>query len=194
MIHERGPKILEFTVPADGKGEPAGAGSKTAEPLGKRFAEARDSEGRILLKYRPSSKFTKPWMEKVTRHAGIHWMGKPPLDGALYLDLGFYETRSKDHYFHRKSGDVLRPDAPAYPCATETVDYDKMRRAISDSLTIAGVILDDRRVVGGEGFKMFADTPPYRACAVIRLGLMKAVTVEDLQLVSPPAPGQETLA
>lgn len=191
MNHERGPTILEFAVP----GQPAGSGSKSPMPKGRmvgdRFIPVLDAKGRPVFYVKPSSEKTEPWMAKVIGFGRKAWGSRPPLNGAIWLDLGLYEMRPLRHYYRRKSGDVLRPDAPAYPHDTETHDYDKMRRAISDSLTQARVFHDDRRVVGGEGFKLFADLPPRQPCAVIRFGLMKAVTVADLGL--PPVPGQETL-
>lgn len=197
MNHRFGPTIFAVYVPAMEISKPtdqpfAGAGSKTAEPLGKRFSEARDSDGRLILKYRPASKFTDPWMEKVIKASETVWARREPLDGALWFDVAFFENRPRSHFYHRKSGDVLRPDAPAYPHQTDTHDYDKLRRAVCDSLTQAKVIVDDKRVVGGPGMKFYVEDGSVYGC-VIRLGRMVAQTVADLGAVSPPPEGQESL-
>lgn len=193
MLPYRDRMLLELFV----SGQPAGAGSKTAQAIGKRGSERRDHTGRLVLIYRPSSSATEPWMEKVeatARQFTIDHEWDAPLDGALWLDVAFYEKRPSAHFFHRKEGDVLRPDAPAYPHQTSTHDIDKMRRAISDSLTRAGVIADDKRIVAGGAWKFYADGPPRAACAVIRLGRMLHQTVEQAGIESPPPIGQEMLA
>lgn len=195
MLPERGPVLFELAVP----GQPAGSGSKVPMPKGRmvggRFKPVVDGIGRPVFYVKPSSEKTEPWMKKVRAAAEEHWAGRGPLDGALWLDVAFYELRPpSSHYFHRKGGDVLRPDAPAYPDTTETHDIDKMRRAISDSLTNAGVLADDKRVVAGSEWKFYADESPRRACAVIRVGRMLHQTVEEAG-IAPPAPdGQGQLA
>lgn len=183
----RGLQELELTVP----GQPAGAGSKTAQTIGARGKEKRDRAGRILLIYRHQSEATKPWMEKVIEHLERAWGTRPPLDGALWLDCAFYELRPQAHFF---ADGRLRPEAPAFPHTTMTHDKDKMRRAVCDCLTQAKVIADDKRVVDGQAWKFYADDPPRKACAVIRLGLMKHQTAEEAEIASPPPTGQEQLA
>lgn len=190
MKPARAPALFQLTVP----GQPAGAGSKTAQPIGKRFKEKRDGSGRLILIYRPSSAATTPWMERVQAFAAALPSVPYGIDGALWLDVSFYEKRPRKHFFQRKSGDVLRPDAPAYPHQTETHDVDKMRRAISDSLTGAGVLADDKRIVAGGAWKFYADESPYEACAVIRVGRMLHQTAEEAGIITPPPVDQESLA
>jgi len=137
-------------------------------------------------------------MRAVERESRVAWAGMDPLDGSLWLDAIFYELRPSAHFFDRKSGRVLRPEAPAYPCDTQTHDVDKMRRAISDSLTNAGVLADDKRIVGGEAWKDFVENLPVdvdgrEPKAVIRVGRMKAQTAADLGVVSP-APSEDQLS
>jgi Holliday junction resolvase RusA-like endonuclease len=190
ILPERGPAVLRFAVP----GVPAGAGSKTAEPLGKRFKEARDQNGRLILKYRPASEKTEPWMDLVHRCAEFVARRDgllEPLDGALWLDCLFYIPRVASHYYQRKSGPVLRPDAPMFPAVTSEHDVDKMRRAISDSLTRAKVIADDKRIVGGEDWRLY-DDQGRGPRAIIVLGRMLHQTTVEAGLVTAPA-GQETL-
>lgn len=191
---EKGPELLRLTI----WGQPAGAGSKTAEVCtrkNERGVKVPIKDGdRYVLRYRHASKFTEPWMNVVEREAGIAWKGDPPLDGALWLECEFFECRPSTHYFDRKAGRVLRPDASAYPDATKTHDVDKMRRAISDSLTNAKVLADDKRIVGGFAWKDFAENiGENEPKAVIRVGRMAKQTVEDLGLVTPDPAGQFAL-
>lgn len=189
---ERAECFMELIV----QGQPAGAGSKTAQTVGARGKERRDRDGRIVLIYRPSSPATAPWMEKVEEAAREQLVDRglddlPSLDGALWLDVAFYELRPAAHFL---ADGRLNPRAPALPHQTSTHDRDKMVRAVSDSLTRAKVIADDKRLVCGPSWKFYADEPPRKACAVIRLGRMLHQTVEEAEIKSPPPPGQETLA
>lgn len=200
---ERGSEKLRLVI----GGQAAGAGSKTAITVtrgrggpivwrsGPKILPGGQVIGVPMLNYTHASKKTAPWMKVVERAAAVAWGSRLPLEGALWLDVWFYELRPASHYLKRKSGRVLRPDAPAYPDATENHDVDKMRRAIADSLTNAAVIADDKRVIGGEQWKDFAEnvrkTEPF---VVICLGAMVDQTVEDLGLESPPPTvGQEQL-
>jgi Holliday junction resolvase RusA-like endonuclease len=191
FVPERGAERFRFKVP----GQAAGAGSKKAFPVTRGDGSFVYTKGGVLLlNYTHDSKKTAPWMKAVKQVAKTGWGDRAPLDGPLYVDLWFYEMRPAGDYLKRKAGRVLRPDAPAYPDQTQTHDYDKMRRAISDSLTQAGVIADDRRVVGGEGWKLFADNfnlaEPF---TVVIVGSMNFTTVEEAGLVTPDPAGQAAL-
>lgn len=200
---ERDEVELQFTV----VGKLAGAGSKHAHLVTRRDgsivfkAPPKIAGGKVwgwpIFNMTHDSKFTEPWMKLVSQTAGIKWKKdhKEPLDGAIYLDITFFETRPQSHFYVRKEGKFLRPDAPAYPHATETHDFDKLRRAISDSLTQAGVIADDKRVVVGNGWQAFADEKPYAECAAIRLGRMLYQYAGEVPGFTPPPPvkGQQTL-
>lgn len=148
-----------------------------------------------MFNYVASSERTDPWMEKVAIEAKRAMGQRLPFDGPLWLDVFFYEHRPSTHYFHRKGGRVLRPDAPAYPNATEQHDVDKLRRAISDSLKNGYAIVDDKRVIGGEQWKDFVENRDGLdcECAIIRLGRMDFATVEEAGIVSPAPAGQEQL-
>jgi len=191
---ERGREVFCLIV----YGQPAGAGSKTAQPIGKRGQEARDKDGRLILVYRPASKFTKPWMDLVAKEAAIGWRDRVPMDGALWVEIDCYEVRPKDHF---TAGGRLKPDAPAHPHQTTTHDSGKMRRAIEDALTNAAVWVDDKRVVDGHDRKHYCDQEAQvrdeeswrEPRAVIRIGVMAAQTVAEAGITSPPAPGQEQL-
>lgn len=192
-----GPELFRVTV----DGQPYGAGSKSAIPVTRgpkgplvfrnppRIAGGQ-VWGQPIINQRPSSKYTEPWMETVEVVAGAKWGGRAPIDGALWLDVFFYERRTKGHFF---ADGRLKPDAPAHPHATDSHDVDKLRRAISDSLTNAKVLADDKRVIGGNEWKLFCDNPRRRPCAVIIVGRMEHQTALEAGLVSPPPEGQEQL-
>lgn len=153
--------------------------------------------GSPMFNYVASSKRTDPWMETVALQARRAMGRRLPFDGPLWLDVFFYEHRPSTHFFHRKGGRVLRPDAPAYPDATEQHDVDKLRRAISDSLKNGHAIIDDKRIIGGEQWKDFVENMPAEIvdgeCAIIRLGRMDFTTAEEAGLSSPAPAGQEQL-
>lgn len=186
---ELGAEVFRLTI----LGQPAGAGSKVPMPKGRmvggRFVPVLDKVGRPVFYVKPSSEKTDPWMVKVAEYAQAQKAKErlETLDGALWLRCTFYELRPAGHF--KKDG-TLRPAAPAFPHQTTTHDRDKMTRALSDSLTRARVIADDKRVIGGAEVKLYADGDPDYACAVLALNRMRYQTVEEAGLV----PKQETLA
>jgi len=200
---ERGEVELQCTI----VGKLAGAGSKHAHLVTRGDksivfrAPPKIAGGKVwgwpMFNMTHDSKFTEPWMKLVMQKTGFEWRKghKDPLDGAIYLDVTFYETRPKGHFLERKEGRFLRPDAPAYPHATDTHDFDKLRRAISDSLTQARVIADDKRVICGNGWQAFADEEPFVECACIRLGRMLYQYAGELPgfVPPPPVPGQQAI-
>jgi Holliday junction resolvase RusA-like endonuclease len=195
---DRGRELFRLTV----YGQPKGAGSKTAQPIGERFHERRDSDGRLILIYRHATKGTEKWMSTVEKEAGIGWAGKPPIDGPVWVEIDCFEPRPESHF---RADGSLRPNAPAFPDRTVTHDSGKLRRAIEDALTNAGVWADDKRVVAGGDRKHYTDREAAvlpseleddrwrEPRAVIRVGVMAAATVADAGITSPPAAGQEQL-
>lgn len=193
----RGQEKLRLIIP----GQPKGAGSKTAEPLGKRGHEVRDAEGRLVLKYRHATKGTAEWMDLVEGVARRAWKEMATLDGPLWVAIDCYEKRPGGHFY---ADGRLRPDAPMYPHSTTTHDSGKLRRAIEDAITNAQVWADDKRVVNGGDEKFYCDTPYPECeevytepCAVIRVGAMDYATVGEAVeagVMAPVAPpGQAAL-
>lgn len=128
---------IRFFVP----GHPACAGSKKYVHIG----------GRIKLIDDCSR--NKVWRQAVRREANKAY----PFDlliEPVVLGLEFTFIRPKGHFFRRKSGVVLRPDAPLYPDVAP--DLTKLVRAVEDALT--GVIWrDDCRVVGQSNLKVYGE-------------------------------------
>lgn len=120
---------VRFRVPADGPWEPAPQGSKTATRNGG---------------VRESSKYLKPWRDKVIKEAARvlaeHCDGVP-FTGPLHVDLTFRMHRGKS---------VRR----AYH--TTTPDGDKLKRGVLDGLTQGGLIEDDKFMVSWTGEKLYA--------------------------------------
>jgi Holliday junction resolvase RusA-like endonuclease len=199
---ERGPELFRLTV----YGQPAGAGSKTAEVVcrgrGRDKVPVLDEHGNFILRYRHATKGTEKWMATVEREAGIGWTGRESMDGPLWVEIDCFEARPDGHF---RADGTLRPDAPARPSRTITHDSGKMRRAIEDALTNAGVWVDDKRVVDGHDRKHYCDRESValevelerdrwrEPRAVVRVGQMAHATVGEAGITSPPASGQEQL-
>lgn len=123
-------------------GTPAPQGSKTGFALKKAGAYT----GKVAMRESASRKLT-PWRETV-KQAGLEAMGwgqYPPLDGPLEARVVFTFTRPKSHYRTGRNAHLLRDGAPARPAVYP--DASKTLRAVEDSLTDAGVIRDDSRIV-----------------------------------------------
>jgi Holliday junction resolvase RusA-like endonuclease len=179
-------------------GQPAGAGSKTAEVICRKGrVPVLDEHGNFILRYRHQSKKTEQWMAMVEKEARIGWPDDP-IDGPLWIEIDCYEARPDGHF---RADGSLRPDAPALPFRTMTHDSGKLRRAIEDALTNAEVWADDKRVVDGRDRKhytdresaVFPDESWREPRALIRVGVMLAQTVEQAGIKSPPPVGQEQL-
>lgn len=118
---------IGFFVP----GHPACAGSK----------KYVHHNGRIKLVDDCSRNRT--WRHAVQVHA-VRAYSSDLLVEPVRLSLDFVFLRPGSHYYKRKSGRVLRDDAPEFPDVTP--DLTKLVRAIEDALT--GVVWrDDCRVV-----------------------------------------------
>jgi Holliday junction resolvase RusA-like endonuclease len=200
---ERGPELFRLTV----YGQPAGAGSKTAEVVcrgrrGEPKVPVRDERGNFILRYRHATKGTEEWMATVEKEAGIGWGQGDPIEGPVWIEIDCFEARPDAHF---RADGTLRPDAPAHPSRTITHDSGKMRRAIEDAITNATVWADDKRVVDGHDRKHYCDREAVvfekelegdrwrEPRAVIRIGRMAAATVADAGITSPPAAGQVQL-
>lgn len=84
------------------------------------------------------------------------WKSRAPL-AALWVGVTFVFPRLKAHYYHRKSGEVLRPDAPTIH--TTRPDTDKLERALGDGFERAGLCQQDSRIVGWTSDKRYGAQP-----------------------------------
>ncbi len=118
--------VIHFTV----IGIPAPQGSKVRTPYG----------------MREDNPNTKPWRATVAAEAFVASQGRELLTGPLKLEATFFFLRPKSHYRTGKYSDELKPSAPVAPDVKP--DYDKLARAIGDSLT-GIVIRDDANITTG---------------------------------------------
>jgi Holliday junction resolvase RusA-like endonuclease len=116
---------ITFTV----AGRPQQRGSKKAFQ--------RQGGGRPLMV--DANAKSGPWMAAVASAASEAVAGKALLEGPLSIDVTFHLKRPGTHFHKRKSGNVLRADAPVYHASTP--DADKLMRAIGDALS--GVVYRD---------------------------------------------------
>jgi crossover junction endodeoxyribonuclease RusA len=109
------------------KGVPAPQGSKTAVTIGgaARVIEGGSSTGR---------KKHKLWRATVTQAAKEAWNGRAALDCPVGVELVFLMPRPSSAPRKRVWADT-KPD------------IDKLERSILDSLKVAGVLIEDSRVV-----------------------------------------------
>jgi Holliday junction resolvase RusA-like endonuclease len=85
--------------------------------------------------------------------------GTPPLACALRVHILAYLGRPKSHYGTGKNAGKLKPSAPRYPEVKP--DVDNIVKFVYDALT--GICWDDdKRIIGGESLKDYADDGPPR--------------------------------
>lgn len=129
--------------------------------------------GRAVMAH-ANAKVLHGWREAVANAAREAHAGLPPYDGALRLRARFVMPRPKSA---RKAAHWQ----PAKP------DYDKLARALGDSLTIAGVIRDDARIVDAHILKVLADLNDPWTGADVELS---RIPNGEPGLVSTVAPGR----
>lgn len=117
--------IIEFKV----YGLPAPQGSKTA---------IRNKASKVVGS-RESSKAVAPWRQELAGKAREYVAEHGCLDGPLVLDVVFrFPMGSSARKADRERGWAPKSTMP---------DYDKLARAVGDSLKSAGLIKDDARIV-----------------------------------------------
>lgn len=137
MIHEFGFKV---------HGKPATQGSKRA--LGRRGG------GPIIMV--ESNKRLPGWRNDVAFAAQQAMPSSWPPTGAMLLHVTFQFARPKAHHVAGDPSRPLKANAPRFH-TTIAGDADKLARAICDSLTTAGVWLDDKQVVDLHCIRIYAE-------------------------------------
>lgn len=128
-----------------------------AVPQGSKKAFVNKHTGRAVITEQHGTRH-KDWRRNVTLMAqNAPTRPEQPLEGpvAVYVDLRF--SRPKNHYHHRKSGSVLRDDAPEYVATKAVGDIDKLERAIYDALTDAGWVRDDSQIASNRTIKRWTE-------------------------------------
>jgi Holliday junction resolvase RusA-like endonuclease len=128
---------ISFFVP----GHPASAGSKKYIHRGDRIVLIDDCS-------RNAS-----WRKTIQFYAGQAYRHDLIIEPVI-LGLEFLFVRPKTHFSWRKSGPVLRPDAPPYPDVVP--DLTKLVRAVEDALT-GCVWRDDASVVAQYNSKTYGE-------------------------------------
>lgn len=133
-----GPPLLTVLV----RGVPAPQGSHRAFVVGNRAVITQDN------------KKTRPWRQSVQYAAVEALNGQPPTRHPVHVDVTFALPRPRSHYRTGRNAHLLRDAAPAWPAGKP--DVDKLLRACLDSLSDAGVWIDDAQVVDLVARKRYA--------------------------------------
>lgn len=154
-------------------GKPVSQGSLTAVPTNRNW--------RTIPGVRWTIKDAKPdlkaWRETVA-DAARRSPGARLFEGPVRVWVRFSMERPASHFFRRKGGDVLRPDAPHWVTSHQLGDLDKHLRSILDALT--GVLFeDDSQVAYVSATKTYAKNP---------LTTIEVIPIRDLRS-SPPYEG-----
>lgn len=109
----------------------------------------------------------KPWRDAVALVARRAWLGRPPLDEPVAVDVHFAMPKPKRPKFTRPA---TKPDA------------DKLQRAIGDALETAGVVTNDSRIVLWRVAKVYAGSNQPTGARII----LRTAPTED------PEPAEST--
>lgn len=163
-------------------GEPRGAGSKDAIPLGKRiggrFIPYCRADGTPIVNVVDSTgPLGKAW-RKLVKAAAVEALGvaQDLHDGPVAVRVTFYTAGPKARYGTGRNAGILKAGADRYPHRSELSDGTKLGRALEDALN--GVVwTDDRRVCDMWWSRRFA---PEGAGAVVDIFAMpREVEVSD---------------
>lgn len=128
-------------------GNPACQGSKTA--FGRIGTDKRTGQKRCFVNMVEQDKGLDEWRANVGNIARLMLPTDWEMEGFFVLKALFYLPRPRLHY---STNGKLKANAPVFHAQKK--DYDKLLRAIGDSLT--GVCYqDDAMVVHGSGLKFF---------------------------------------
>jgi Holliday junction resolvase RusA-like endonuclease len=101
-------------------------------------------------------KYAQPTVQHRNLAIGIlrdAWAGEDPLAGPVAVRVVATFPRPKAHYGTGRNAGVLKDWAPIWHA--QAPDNDKCLRLVGDSLTIAGVIVDDGQVAIWRGEKVW---------------------------------------
>lgn len=114
-------------------------------PQGSKRGFINKSTGKVAL-VESGGEPLRSWREAV-KSAALDNLpkGHVPYDGPVRVYVTFYLPRPQSHYRTGRNAELLRDNAPKRPKSKP--DLDKLIRSSLDSLTAAGVFVDDSRVV-----------------------------------------------
>lgn len=200
------PEHAELLVSFEVAGEPKGAGSKNAIPLGRWITE--DGRRRFKAVYRDggvpvvnivdtAGKAGEAWSEEIRAACARALDASHALaDGPIAVRVTFYGDSPKSRYGTGRNAEKLKEHADRLPHRSELADGTKLARRLEDALN--GLCwTDDRRVCELWWSRRFGQNPgakvevyalPARFCDVP--GEFEAVASPD-QLVILPAYGHD---
>lgn len=147
---------MVFTV----EGKSISQGSLTAVPTNRNW---RTVPG-VRWVIKDAKADLKPWRKAVAEAAREGMDGRSLLEGPVRVRVRFVFERPTSHFFVRKTGRVLRPDAPLWVTSHQLGDLDKHVRSILDALT--GVVFEDDSQVSSEASdKVYGSNP----CAIVEV-------------------------
>ncbi|NBW16304.1 MAG: RusA family crossover junction endodeoxyribonuclease [Caulobacteraceae bacterium] len=123
-----GPWLLHVDVYGDPVGQP-------------RHRSTRDGRHYIRSKHP-----VRKWRQLIEDACREQWGSKPPLSGAIEVDMDFFFALPKDKKLREKRSGTPHTLKP---------DKDNLEKAVLDSLVRAGVIADDKNVFYGRTRKMW---------------------------------------
>jgi Holliday junction resolvase RusA-like endonuclease len=141
--------VVAFVV----DGTPAPQGSKTVVPTAAGHRTKESNEAAL-----------RSWRGDVAARAREAMAGRPPLAGAVELDVAFMFGRPRAHYGTGRNAGRLKPSAPIY-CPTRP-DLDKLLRAIGDAIT-GIVVVDDAAIVEVRARKAYGSPAAHIAVRVL---------------------------
>jgi Holliday junction resolvase RusA-like endonuclease len=200
---EHAQPLVSFEV----AGDPKGAGSKDAIPLGRWTAEGgqrrfipytRDSGIPIVNVVDSSGKAGTAWREEIrSACAQALDVAHELVDGPIAVRVIFYGESPKKRYGTGRNADTLKPNADRLPHQSDLPDGTKLARALEDALN--GLLwVDDRRVCElwwsrkfgrGPGARVDVYGLPARFSDVP--GELDAVTAPDQLVIIPGNDGTE---
>lgn len=144
------------TFSFDVEGVPIPQGSKTTRTVHGRSVTFEDNPR------------TRPWRRKVQQAAllaagevapkgrrTLQKLHEPLFTGNVFLTITYRLPRPQSHFGTGRNAGLLKPGVPRY-CGTKP-DLSKVMRAVEDSITDAGIWVDDCKVVHDTQWKLYCD-------------------------------------
>lgn len=126
-------------------------GEPKAQPRPRAFARRMGSTFAARV-YDPGT--AEGWKSLVATAARPH-LSAEPIQGPVYLKVGFVFARPKSHFGTGRNSLMLKKSAPR--AHVSTPDLDNLVKAVKDALTQIGMWKDDSQVCEEKVYKRYAD-------------------------------------
>ena len=135
------------------EGDPRPQGSKTAGLVGWKPGQKH----RPTVVMYEAGKRIKAWRKSAKAQLIEIWNGAAAIDGPVRLSCEFIFARPASHF---TSKGALTSSAPPHPTTAQIGDLSKLIRAVEDSMVDAGILTDDRLIIGyGPSWKRWELAP-----------------------------------